>query len=100
MTTRQLWGVITVKIFEKNLVKLWQILKHFLDFKINKNFFYAWEYSDARNQNVNKFVGRISVGTLYGIMEFLILDFEGHSNNHTLSWEKVTCYRKTFNIKT
>ena len=40
-----------------------QILVNFKIFSRfqNKEFFYTWEHSDAINQNVNKFVIRISV---------------------------------------
>ena len=43
-----------------HLIKFWQTLKHFLDFKSKKNFFYTWEHSSTRNQNVNKFFVKIS----------------------------------------
>ena len=45
----------------------WKILKYFLDFK-TKKFFYTWEHSDAINQNVNKFVIRISVDHYFCII--------------------------------
>ena len=83
MVSRNIVYIFFLYIYERaprfydchSIKKFWQILKYFLDFKTKKNLFFTREHSDARNQNVNKFVVRISVEFRCFFTNFLTTPF-------------------------